>query len=130
MGRLRIGVQWDTEVTLDDAGHTVTQAFCSALPIAYADHHADRWEPFARLVLDAAYEATLAAAALNARADRQPHRLPDDARRRRLRQPDAAGSSTPSSGPCGASPAPISTSSSSAMGDRVLQLAPLLADRR
>ena len=67
MGHLRIGVQWDTEVTLDNAGHTVTQAFCSALPVAYSDHHADRWEPFARLVLDAAYEATLAAAALNAR---------------------------------------------------------------
>jgi hypothetical protein len=62
---LRIGLQHDTEVTLDDAGHTVTQAYCSALPVAYSDHPADAWEPFARLVLEAAYEATLAAALVN-----------------------------------------------------------------
>jgi hypothetical protein len=62
---LRIGLQHDTEVTLDGAGNTVTQAYCSALPVAYSDHLADLWEPFARLVLDAAYEATLAAALVN-----------------------------------------------------------------
>ncbi len=67
MGRLRIGLQWDTEVTLDNGGRTVTQAYCSALPIAYGSHRAERWEPFARLVLDGAYEACLTAAALNAR---------------------------------------------------------------
>jgi hypothetical protein len=66
-GRLRIGVQWDTEVTAGDTGHLVTQAYCSALPIAYSGLDAERSEPFARLVLDAAYEATLAAAVLNAR---------------------------------------------------------------
>ena len=63
--RLRIGLQHDTEVTLDDAGHTVTQAYCSALPVAYSQHPTERWEPFARLVLDGAYEATLAAAVVN-----------------------------------------------------------------
>ncbi len=63
---LRIGVHADTEVTMDDAGHTVTQAFCSAMPVAYSPHSADEWEPFARLVLEAAYEATLAAAVVNA----------------------------------------------------------------
>ena len=68
MAQLRIGLQWDTEVTLADGGHTVTQAYCSALPIAYAEHAPTRWEPFARLVLDAAYEATLAAAVVNAQA--------------------------------------------------------------
>ena len=68
MAQLRIGMQWDTEVTLADGGHTVTQAYCSALPIAYAEHDPARWEPFARLVLDAAYEATLAAAVVNAQA--------------------------------------------------------------
>jgi len=62
---LRVGLQHDTEVTLEDAGHTVTQAYCSALPVAYSNHAADLWEPFARLVLDAAYEATLAAAVVN-----------------------------------------------------------------
>jgi hypothetical protein len=66
MGHLQIGLQWDTEVTIADTAHTVTQAYCSALPIAYADHRSPKWEPFARLVLDGAYEATLAAAVVNA----------------------------------------------------------------
>ncbi|MEO5839552.1 MAG: hypothetical protein ABIQ73_01470 [Acidimicrobiales bacterium] len=66
MAHLRIGVQSDTEVTLGGAGHTVTQAYCSALPIAYTQLPAPQWAPFAQLVLDAAYEATFAAATLNA----------------------------------------------------------------
>jgi hypothetical protein len=66
LGALRIGLQWGTEVTLLDAGHLVTQAYCSAVPVAYSDHSAEKWEPLARLVLDAAYEATLRAGALNA----------------------------------------------------------------
>lgn len=65
MSHLRIGLQWDTEVTLEDAGHVVTQAYCSALPVAYTSYPAERWEPFARLVLDAAYEASFSAAVLN-----------------------------------------------------------------
>ncbi len=64
--RLRIGVQWNTQVTLGEATHTVSQAYCSALPVAYSGHSADQWEAFARLVLDAAYEATFCAAILNA----------------------------------------------------------------
>jgi len=60
MGHLRVGVQWDTEVTLAGDGHTVTQVYCSALPIAYTSIPSPEWEPFARLVLDAAYEATFA----------------------------------------------------------------------
>ena len=58
-GRIRVGVQEDTEVTLDGAGHCVSQVYCSALPVAYGDHPTREWEGFARLVLDAAYEATL-----------------------------------------------------------------------
>lgn len=60
---LRIGVQWDVEVT-ETFGHrpTVSQAFCSALPVAYCGLPASKWEPFARLILEAAYEATLRAA--------------------------------------------------------------------
>jgi len=61
-GLLQVGVQSDAEVTWKDAGHAVTQVFCSALPLAYAGGDPRRWEPLARLVLDAAYEATLAAA--------------------------------------------------------------------
>jgi hypothetical protein len=66
--RLRIGLHWDVEVT--DAGRPfalVSQAFCSALPVAYSRHGAQHWARFARLVLEAAYEATLWAALLNAR---------------------------------------------------------------
>ncbi len=66
--RLRIGIQWNTQVTLGTARHTVTQVYCSALPVAYSPHPAGLWEGFARLVLEAAYEATLCVAVLNARA--------------------------------------------------------------
>jgi hypothetical protein len=63
--KLRIGVQWGTQVTLGDASHTVSQAFCSALPVAYSSHSDGLWEEFAKLVLEAAYEATICAAVLN-----------------------------------------------------------------
>ena len=65
-GLLRIGVQWNTEVTDQRAGHTVSQAYCSALPVAYTVLPPEQWEPFARLVLEAAYEATLRVGLLNA----------------------------------------------------------------
>lgn len=68
MAHLRVGLQWNTEVTLADAGHTVSQVYCSALPVADVPHPPEAWEPLARLVLDAAYEATLGAAVLNASA--------------------------------------------------------------
>lgn len=64
-GLLRIGLQLDTEVTAGGAntpGHTVDQAYCSALPVAYGEPPGPAWEPFARLVLDASYEAALLAA--------------------------------------------------------------------
>lgn len=64
--QLRIGVQWDTQVTLNDSRHQVSQAYCSALPVAYSEHAAALWADFARLILEAAYEATLCAAILNA----------------------------------------------------------------
>ena len=62
---LQIGVQWDTQVTLDDCGHTVSQAYCSAMPVRYTTHERDLWQPFATLILEAAYEATLCAAIVN-----------------------------------------------------------------
>ena len=34
--KLKIGLQWDTQVTLDGCEHLVTQAYCSALPVAYS----------------------------------------------------------------------------------------------
>lgn len=66
LGQLRIGLQIDAEVTLDGAGHRVSQAYCSALPVAYGRQPADQWTDFAQLILDAAFEATFAAAVINA----------------------------------------------------------------
>jgi len=68
-GLLRIGLHWDVEVTDAETapGPRVTQAYCSAMPVAYGDPPASAWEPIARLVLEAAYEATLLAGILNAR---------------------------------------------------------------
>jgi len=65
-GLLRIGIQRNTQVTLKDCTHTVSQAYCSALPVAYSNHASDLWEDFARLVLEASYEATICTAILNA----------------------------------------------------------------
>lgn len=65
---LRIGIQWDTEVTITEQKQLVTQAYCSAMPVAYSPLSAAVWEAFARLVLEASYEATLYAALLNRQA--------------------------------------------------------------
>lgn len=73
LGLLRIGVQWDTEVTSVETGQLVTQVYCSALPVAYSAAPEDPdWQPFASLVLDAAYEATLSVAELNRRQGGSP----------------------------------------------------------
>jgi hypothetical protein len=66
--KLRIGIHRDVEVT-EAAGPDrlrVSQAFCSALPVAYTRVSPFHWEWFASLVLEAAYEATLWAGVLNA----------------------------------------------------------------
>lgn len=63
--QLRIGLQWDTQVTFNDCQHLVSQAYCSAMPVAYSPHSAELWADFAKLILEATYEATLAAATLN-----------------------------------------------------------------
>lgn len=65
-GLLRIGLQQNVQVTLSDCQHQVSQAFCSALPVAYSSYPSELWADFAQLVLNAAYEATLAAAVHNA----------------------------------------------------------------
>lgn len=72
MGRLRIGVHRNVHVTdAPSPGHAVTQAFCSALPVAYSRLPATMWANFAQLVLEAAYEATLRAAVLYASDERR-----------------------------------------------------------
>lgn len=62
---LRIGIQWDTQVTIHDRRHLVSQAYCSALPVAYSPHPPSLWTEFASLVLEASYEATFCAAIEN-----------------------------------------------------------------
>lgn len=61
---LRIGLLTDTEVTLaGSGGHLVTQAYCSALPVAYTSAAtAEQLEPLARMILNSAYAATMHAA--------------------------------------------------------------------
>ncbi|MGY8684668.1 hypothetical protein Q2941_43990 [Bradyrhizobium sp. UFLA05-153] len=68
-GKLRIGIHRDVEVTdVPDAPRpVVSQAFCSALPVAYGLVPQKHWAAFAQLVLDAAYEATMLEAVINAR---------------------------------------------------------------
>lgn len=67
-GSLCIGVHRNVEVT--DAGvgsgQVVSQAYCSALPVAYSRLPKNSWKSFACLVLEAAYETTLLAAQENA----------------------------------------------------------------
>jgi hypothetical protein len=55
------------EVTEGGRRPLVSQAFCSALPVAYTQVQPVLWEAFASLVLEAAYEATMSAAVLNAK---------------------------------------------------------------
>ena len=66
--KLRVGLHSDVEVT-DKTGSNapiVSQIFCSALPVSYTGIPSIHWEAFSSLVLEAAYEATMWAAVLNA----------------------------------------------------------------
>jgi hypothetical protein len=68
--KLCIGLHRDVEVTDSDETPrpTVSQAFCSALPVAYSPVPRSYWQAFATLVLESAYEATMWAALQNARS--------------------------------------------------------------
>lgn len=64
---LRVGIHWSTSVFRHE--HNVCQVFCSALPVAYVSNTSSlEWEPFAQVILDAAYDATLLAGAVLAHA--------------------------------------------------------------
>ena len=66
IGSIKIGVQYDSQVTLQNCSHFVTQAYCSAMPVAYSQQSSALWQPLASVILQAAYQATLAAAVINA----------------------------------------------------------------
>jgi hypothetical protein len=65
--KLHIGIHSNVEVTdvANEPRPLISQAFCSALPVAYTTVPSFKWAAFATLVLEGAYEATLLAAALN-----------------------------------------------------------------
>ncbi|QWX85221.1 hypothetical protein H0I23_06175 [Cellulophaga sp. HaHaR_3_176] len=63
--KLKVGIQWNTEVTLNDKKQIVSQIYCSALPVAYSNIESFYWENFARIILEATYEATLYSAMIN-----------------------------------------------------------------
>jgi hypothetical protein len=69
-GRLAIGLHRNVQVTdvEGDECRLVSQAYCAALPILYSRVRGARWEPLARVVLEATYEATLLAAVEQAAA--------------------------------------------------------------
>jgi hypothetical protein len=66
---LRIGLQTSIEVVFATRFteltqcHTISQAFCAAISCGYTHLPNKLWEPLARLILEAAYEGTLRAAA-------------------------------------------------------------------
>lgn len=64
---LRIGLHLGVQVTdVEDPAQLVSQAYCSALPMAHTGVPRQKWHRFASLVLEASYEATLLAGVLNA----------------------------------------------------------------
>mgnify|MGYP001441297863 CR=1 FL=1 len=69
VGAVRLGLQEQTQVTFSNRfnvlkpAHFVSQVFCSAISCAYSRVEISSWEPLARIVLEAAYEGTLLAAA-------------------------------------------------------------------
>ena len=66
--KLKLGIQWNTEVTTNENQQLVSQIYCSALPIGYVSNIEESlWENFARLILEAVYEATLYAGLINYR---------------------------------------------------------------
>src|ERR1700687_5739427 len=67
-GKLRVGIHSDVEVTevTGPDRPSVSQVFCSALPVACCSLPPPHWRPFALLVLEAAYAATMWATVLNA----------------------------------------------------------------
>ena len=64
-GLLKVGIQWDTQVTIEQCSHHVSQVYCSALPVAYSHVPSIYWKRFASLILEATYEATFYAALIN-----------------------------------------------------------------
>ena len=72
---LKVGVHWSTEVEkyrLLKENHRVCQVFASACPVAYSKYtRSTDWAPFARIVLEGLYLATLSVGALIAKKEKR-----------------------------------------------------------
>jgi len=69
IANLEVGIQWDTEVI--GFNHNVTQVYCSAIPVSYHNGiHSSEFAPFAKLILEATYEAAFMAAVLNEKSNK------------------------------------------------------------
>lgn len=65
-GKLKVGIQWNSEVTIANPEQIVTQVYSSALPIGYSAHFPPSlWEYLAKIILEATYEATFCTALIN-----------------------------------------------------------------
>lgn len=65
LNKLKVGIQWNSEVTISKHKHTVNQVYSSALPVAYSQLDSNLFQSFAQMILDATYEATLLSAIHN-----------------------------------------------------------------
>lgn len=64
-GLVKVGIQWNSQVTISNEMTNVTQVYCSALPVAYSHIESFYWEKFAKLILESIYESTIRTALLN-----------------------------------------------------------------
>ncbi|RLO12396.1 hypothetical protein DYB28_010534 [Aphanomyces astaci] len=68
---VKIGLHWNVQVPFSSRyattnnQHFVSQAYCSAISVGYSAASQSDWAPFAKLVLQASYEATLWAGVVN-----------------------------------------------------------------
>jgi hypothetical protein len=88
-GELAIGLHFGVEATGagPTPGQAVSQAYCSALPVAYSNVPQRHWEGFARLVLESAYEANSAGSRRIRGQRRVEHRAADPVGWGSVRQP-------------------------------------------
>lgn len=64
-GKLSVGVQWNSQVTIGLTQNLITQVYCSALPVSYTNIETELWSDFAKVILEATYEATFYVALKN-----------------------------------------------------------------
>ena len=84
--KLMVGIQSDTQVTIEDSTHTVTQVFCSALPIAYSNIAPAKWDHFFTTHSRCNLRSNFSRRATKLREHRVQQALPDPRRRWRIGQ--------------------------------------------